>query len=206
MNRTSILVVTLVLVSASFALSLETDERVSIEDVPEAVRTTILAFDEAGDVEEIEKEVEDGVTTYEIEVEIGGIELEIEISLTGGILEGDHHLEVVDGDVREAVGDLHVRVEGLPLQGELLLDLDLDLRAHLRAHLGRRQHHGEGQEHPDGPPQGPPHAGRPRTCQPRSLPPARRGSRGIGRGGDHFGSKLCRFHDTSSQLAAWRRS
>jgi uncharacterized membrane protein YkoI len=65
----------------------EDEEEVSLDDVPEAVKETILR--EAGDaeIEELVKETEDGQTVYEAEFKANGQEIEIEVAEDGALLE-----------------------------------------------------------------------------------------------------------------------
>jgi uncharacterized membrane protein YkoI len=62
------------------------EKEVSINQVPEAVKATILAEAKGGSVEEIEVEIEDGQTIYEAEVIIDGQEVEIEVAADGTLL------------------------------------------------------------------------------------------------------------------------
>jgi len=64
----------------------ERERDVTIDEVPEAVRATILQ--EAGDneIEEIEEETKNGVTTYEAEWHEGGVEVEIKVAADGTLL------------------------------------------------------------------------------------------------------------------------
>ncbi len=72
----------------------EDEQEVSLDDVPAAVKETILK--EAGDaeIEEVVKETEDGQTVYEAEFEVDGKEIEIEVAEDGTLLER----EVEDDD------------------------------------------------------------------------------------------------------------
>jgi uncharacterized membrane protein YkoI len=65
----------------------EDEEEVSLDDVPAAVKATILK--EAGDaeIEEVVKETEDGRIVYEAEFEADGKEIEIEVAENGDLLE-----------------------------------------------------------------------------------------------------------------------
>ncbi len=79
----------------------ERERDVTIDEVPEAVRATILR--EAGDneIEEIEEETKNGVTTYEAEWHEGGKEVEIEVAADGTLLEK----EIEDDDDEGDAGD-----------------------------------------------------------------------------------------------------
>jgi uncharacterized membrane protein YkoI len=60
---------------------------ISLDDVPEGVRTTIKAFAKVGKIDEIMREEEGDDVTYEAEIEIGKMELEIEVAASGIVLE-----------------------------------------------------------------------------------------------------------------------
>jgi len=64
----------------------EDEEQVSIDQVPAAVKATILEEAQGGTIEEIERETEDGKTVYEAEVIINGEEVEIEVAADGTLL------------------------------------------------------------------------------------------------------------------------
>jgi len=63
------------------------EEEVSLDEVPAAVKATILEHAKGGTIEEIERETEDGQVVYEAEVEINGKEYEIEVAADGTLLE-----------------------------------------------------------------------------------------------------------------------
>ena len=67
---------------------------IKASDLPEAVRATLEKEAPGAEIEEIEKEEEDGQVVYEIEVEIDGKEMELEIAADGTLLEK----EVEEGD------------------------------------------------------------------------------------------------------------
>lgn len=64
----------------------EDEEQVSIDEVPAAVKATILEEAQGGTIKEIERETEDGKTVYEAEVIINGEEVEIEVAADGTLL------------------------------------------------------------------------------------------------------------------------
>jgi uncharacterized membrane protein YkoI len=64
----------------------EDEQEVSIEQVPAAVKATILEEAQGGTIKEIERETEDGKTIYEAEVIINGEEVEIEVAADGTLL------------------------------------------------------------------------------------------------------------------------
>ncbi len=59
---------------------------VKIDQLPAAVKATLVKAAEGGKIEEIEKETEDGKTTYDADVVIKGQKWEIEISEDGKLL------------------------------------------------------------------------------------------------------------------------
>ncbi len=62
------------------------DEEVSINQVPEAVRQTILRIVGHGMIDEIEMETEDGVTIYEADLVVDGKDIEIRVAVDGTLL------------------------------------------------------------------------------------------------------------------------
>ena len=78
----------------------EQEREVTIDEVPAAVRETILR--EAGDnkIEEIEEETENGVVTYEAEWHEGGKEVEIKVAADGTLLKKE-----IDDDDDDADDD-----------------------------------------------------------------------------------------------------
>ena len=77
------------------------EEEVTLDEVPAAVKDTILANAQGGTIEEIERETEDGQVVYEAEVEINGKEYEIEVAADGTLLE----IEEDDDDDDDDDGD-----------------------------------------------------------------------------------------------------
>ena len=65
----------------------EDEEEVSLDDVPAAVKATILKEAAGAEIEEVVKETEDGQTIYEAEFEADGKEIEIEVATDGTLLE-----------------------------------------------------------------------------------------------------------------------
>jgi uncharacterized membrane protein YkoI len=65
----------------------EDEEEVSLDDVPAAVKATILKEAAGAEIEEVDKETEDGQTVYEAEFEADGKEIEIEVATDGTLLE-----------------------------------------------------------------------------------------------------------------------
>ena len=76
----------------------EDEEVVSLDAVPEAVKAMILQEAAGGEIKEIEKETEDGVTVYEAEVIIDGQEVDIEVAADGKLLGKEVEDEEEDDD------------------------------------------------------------------------------------------------------------
>ncbi len=64
----------------------EGDVQVSLNDVPEAVKATILNEAAGAEIKEIEKETENGQVLYSAEVVVGGQETDIEVAPDGTLL------------------------------------------------------------------------------------------------------------------------
>jgi len=64
----------------------EQEQEVSIEQVSEAVKATILAEAKGGTIEEIDIETENDQTLYEADVIIDGQEVEIKVAADGTLL------------------------------------------------------------------------------------------------------------------------
>ncbi len=71
----------------------DNEVRVKFEDAPEAVRATLAKEAPGITITEVEKETEEGKTTYEAEVKIAGKEVDIEVAEDGKLIsketEGD---------------------------------------------------------------------------------------------------------------------
>ena len=65
----------------------EDEEEVSLDDVPAAVKATILKEAAGAEIEEVVKETEDGQTVYEAEFKADGKDIEIEVATDGTLLE-----------------------------------------------------------------------------------------------------------------------
>jgi len=76
----------------------EDEEGVSIDKVPEAVKSTILKHAEGGNIREIERGNEDGKVIYEAEVLIGDKEIELKIDPSGKLLSKEVQDEEDDED------------------------------------------------------------------------------------------------------------
>lgn len=74
-------------VAATGWASGDDEEQVSIDQVPAAVKATILKEAKGGTVKKIERETEKGKTIYEAEINIDGREIEIEVAADGTLLE-----------------------------------------------------------------------------------------------------------------------
>ena len=65
----------------------ESEEEITLEQCPAPVKATIMKEAKGGKIEEIEKEVENGVLLYEAEILIDGKEIEIKVAPDGKLLE-----------------------------------------------------------------------------------------------------------------------
>ncbi|MBN1345496.1 MAG: PepSY-like domain-containing protein [Phycisphaerae bacterium] len=78
------------------------EEKVSLDQVPPAVKATILKEAQGGTIQEIERETKKGKTVYEAEVMIGGKEVEIKVAPDGTLIkkeiEGEEEEEVISLD------------------------------------------------------------------------------------------------------------
>ncbi|UCD30125.1 MAG: PepSY-like domain-containing protein, partial [Planctomycetota bacterium] len=90
----------------------ENEENVSIDQVPAAVKATILAEAQGADIQEIERETKNGKTVYEAEWNLDGKEIEIKVAEDGTLLKremGDDEeeenisLDQLPAEVREAL-------------------------------------------------------------------------------------------------------
>ena len=62
------------------------EEKVKLEDCPQAVQDTLKKASAGGKIEEIEKETENGKTVFEAEVVIDGDEYEVKVAEDGKLL------------------------------------------------------------------------------------------------------------------------
>jgi len=74
------------------------EDVVSIDEVPEAVKATILKHADGGKIQEIERENEDGKVIYEAEVLIGDKEVELKIDSNGKLLSKEEDDDEEEGD------------------------------------------------------------------------------------------------------------
>ncbi|MBN2376289.1 MAG: PepSY-like domain-containing protein [Sedimentisphaerales bacterium] len=82
----------------------EDEVEVSLDEVPAAVKATILKEANGAEVEEVEKEVEDGKVVYEAEFMVDGQEVEIEVAEDGTLLSREIDNEDEEGDDAEDGG------------------------------------------------------------------------------------------------------
>jgi len=75
------------------------EQQITIDEVPELVKATILKEAGDGTIKEIEKETKNGVTTYEAELVVEGKTLEIQVAADGALLcKGVEDIEDDDKD------------------------------------------------------------------------------------------------------------
>ncbi len=63
------------------------EQKVAIDELPDAVRTALNKIVGSGTISEIEREDEDGQVVYEVEATVDGKNVELEFSATGELLE-----------------------------------------------------------------------------------------------------------------------
>ncbi|MBC8217772.1 MAG: hypothetical protein H8E73_04850, partial [Planctomycetes bacterium] len=61
-------------------------EQVSIEELPQAVKATILERAQSGEIDKIERGSEDGQVIYEAEVTVAGKDVELKVAPSGKLL------------------------------------------------------------------------------------------------------------------------
>jgi len=85
----------------------KSEERVSLDQVPAAVKATILDAAKGGTIKEIERETKGDRTIYEAEIVIGGKVLEVEIAPDGKVLgwEAEDDEDEDEDDEDEVEGD-----------------------------------------------------------------------------------------------------
>jgi hypothetical protein len=74
------------------------DEEVALSDVPAKVIEAANNAVPGGEIEEVEKETEDGVVIYEVEKVVDGVEYEIEVTADGIVKEIEEEDEDEDDD------------------------------------------------------------------------------------------------------------
>lgn len=73
--------------SLAFSSAAQADEKVALDQVPAVVKVTIQKHVQDGKLEEIERDKENGVTTYEVEYRAkGGTRYELRIAEDGKLL------------------------------------------------------------------------------------------------------------------------
>jgi len=85
MFKRTVLASTIALV-VSFTGSALADVELTFEQLPEPVQKTAVAEVKAGQIVEIERDVENGATVYEIEFVLEGIKYELDIAPDGTLL------------------------------------------------------------------------------------------------------------------------
>lgn len=99
--------------------TVDQEKQISIEQVPAAVKATILAQAQGGVINEIEEEVVNGQTIYEAEVIVDGREVDIQVTADGTLLgtetenddEGD---EDADDNEEENEDEEEVALDAVP--------------------------------------------------------------------------------------------
>jgi uncharacterized membrane protein YkoI len=76
----------------------ESEEQLTLAQVPPAVRATIENEAKGGNIAEIERETKGGKVTYEVEIIKDGKELEIEIAADGSVLRREAETDDDDGE------------------------------------------------------------------------------------------------------------
>jgi hypothetical protein len=92
----------------------EKEEKVSFDQLPKAVQETIQKETAGAQLEEIEKETEDGKTVYEAEFTKDGKEYELTVAEDGKLLNHEEEEEEEEADEDEDEGELEVDFENMP--------------------------------------------------------------------------------------------
>ena len=79
------------------------EQQITIDEVPEVVKATILKEVGDGTIKEIEKETKNGVTTYEAELIVEGKAFEIQVAADGALL--SKGAEEIDDDDKDGDDD-----------------------------------------------------------------------------------------------------
>lgn len=79
----------------------EVEKRTFLDQVPEAVRATLLSQSQGGTIEEIEIETENSRTIYEADVAVGGQKIELKVAADGSLISK----EAEDEDNDQEEGD-----------------------------------------------------------------------------------------------------
>ena len=94
------------------------EKRISIDQVPETVRATLLS--QGGTIEGIEMEAENGQTIYEADVIVGGQKVEMKVAADGSLIgkeadDEDNDEEGDDGDQEnEDEGEAPLSIDQVP--------------------------------------------------------------------------------------------
>lgn len=110
LKRLSILtaaVSTAVLTGAGIALA---EQKVALEDLPEAVRTTVLEHAGSVPIEEIEIDTESGHVVYDVEQKINGKEVEFMVAEDGTYLGLEDDEDEDEGETKITAADLPAAV------------------------------------------------------------------------------------------------
>jgi uncharacterized membrane protein YkoI len=78
--------IALCITAVATTLTEQAEKKISLGELPEAVKATILAEAKGRTIEEIEMETEDGRTIYEAEVIMDGQETDIKVAADGTLL------------------------------------------------------------------------------------------------------------------------
>jgi len=109
-----VICLTLSLGAVAVKQAMDKEVKVSIEEVPAAVRATILAEAEGGTINEIEMETEDGQTVYEADVIIDGREIEIEVAADGTLLGKETEDDEGDDDDEDDEDEEEISLDDVP--------------------------------------------------------------------------------------------
>lgn len=104
------------LVAVSFAEKCDQDQKLTIEQLPAAVRATLQAQAQGNPIEDIEKETEDGVTFYSADIVQGDKKVGVEIAENGQLLNSEP--EEIKSEEEEANGEENEAAEADEAQGE----------------------------------------------------------------------------------------
>ena len=101
MKQIIVIIFAVVIITLTGCKKEEKEEAVSVKDLPQAVVDAVKAKYPDAEIEEAEKDVEDGSTVYDIEIILDGKEIEIEVTPEGKILEEDDEGDDKDDDNEE---------------------------------------------------------------------------------------------------------
>ena len=92
------------------------EETVALDDVPKAVKATIIKEADGADVLEVEREIRKGQTVYEAEFVRNGKEIEIEVSLDGTLLKTE-----IDDEDDDSAKETEITFEDIPKRAQAAL-------------------------------------------------------------------------------------